>query len=181
VPRRRRSGKRHEPIDWRDPFGAGTVLRFGCGPLDPSIECPSDRELREGWAWVRDELLAEWPAGRRPWAWWAFELGEEMPDDRCGEAERLLELDELPAAEMDALLAEGAEYAELSPFYVHPPHDYALDPIRCANAVRRHRGMALYELTPHRGVTYVELDGLPTGSPPTEARQVTTTNGRRRQ
>jgi hypothetical protein len=53
------------------------------------------------------------PAGTRPWAWWVFDLGEEMPRGGwAAEAIRLAELGELRDDEL-AALHERANEARL--------------------------------------------------------------------
>jgi hypothetical protein len=80
------------------------------GPVDwPGEATVEDIELV--WMLRRDEVMAG-PHGRgdgtRPWAWWAFEAGEERPDgDR--EPVRLAELGELTAEELAALREEANE------------------------------------------------------------------------
>jgi hypothetical protein len=73
----------------------------------------TDAELEAGWAAYGDEIMENWKAGgppSRPWGYWVFELGEEMPayDD---ETVRLAELGELTDFEV-AALAEDANEAK---------------------------------------------------------------------
>lgn len=73
----------------------------------------SDEDLRLAWHYHRGKLVDEYsgPLGSRPWGWWAFEAGEEMP---CREVEplRLAELGELRPEEV-AALRERANEARL--------------------------------------------------------------------
>ena len=75
------------------------------GPTDAPGEY-SAAELEVLWPTYRGEIM-DGPNGRqggkRPWAWWTFECGEQCPDDPADEAVRLAELGELTAAEVAAL------------------------------------------------------------------------------
>jgi hypothetical protein len=69
------------------------------------------------WAERRDGFLEEWLShehnlGRRPWAFWEFDLQEEPPDvgrvTEAAQTRRLAELGLLGAEERRRLLAEGS-------------------------------------------------------------------------
>ena len=95
--------------------------------MGPTAGGPTAEELEVVWALRKDEIMATHRRdGRRPWAWWAFELGEEPPTERWNpgagpggriegagdETVRLAELGELTADEL-AALREGANEAKL--------------------------------------------------------------------
>jgi len=68
---------------------------------DPTVE-----ELGVAWELHGARLMADYngPPGTRPWAWWTFNLGEEMPQGGWdAEAIRLAELGELRPDELAAL------------------------------------------------------------------------------
>jgi hypothetical protein len=68
--------------------------------------------LRAVWAIDRDQLLRAGLVGTRPWALWAFDLGEERPRSRHAEAVRLAELGVLAPDEL-AALEEAANEARM--------------------------------------------------------------------
>src|SRR5688500_6759805 len=119
MPRRRRTNKRGgwnpDPTMWSFALRAG--LFFGDGPEqgEPGWDAFRDH-LEAMWERSREELLARELPGRRPWAWWEFERGEDPPgydgesEMWCGEElARLVELDELGDAEIAAVLERGDE------------------------------------------------------------------------
>jgi hypothetical protein len=113
--------------------GAAAATRGGTGgtargqvrsPHRPNRGRPTVEELELAWAARKDEIMAtQRRDGRRPWAWWAFELGEEQPQERWNpdggpggriegegdETVRLAELGELTADELAALSEEANE------------------------------------------------------------------------
>ncbi len=105
---RLRNGK-----DWKyNPAIHGrAIVDLWLGPTDRSGEFTAD-QLRTVWQFQRERIMRPPLAyiGRRPWAWWAFEIGEEMP--REDEAVRLAELGELTDREL-AALREAANEARL--------------------------------------------------------------------
>jgi len=114
MPRPRRSaGKRVE-------FGFDLHLELTIGPSTHSLE-----ELELGWRCHGNEVMEDYvgPPGTRPWGWWAFEAGEELPrerwnseagrlENRGAETVRLAELGELTDSEL-AALRERANEARL--------------------------------------------------------------------
>jgi hypothetical protein len=86
----------------------------------------TDEELAVGWQLHRDRIMGQWftppsRAGCRPWGYWRFEVGEDMPrgdwrshavEDRQAEPLRLAELGLLTAGEV-AAFCERANEARL--------------------------------------------------------------------
>ncbi len=69
APRRRR----RQDFETLDPGEQPFLLwALGCGQGFAGMDY--DREfLEDAWEAFRDEVLADQPAGTRPWAWWAFD------------------------------------------------------------------------------------------------------------
>ena len=115
MPARRRGRGGGRPADGASAGRAlvgpeGGHLDLVLGPVDrPGEATVGDIEVM--WRLCRDEVMAGRQGrcdGRRPWAWWAFEAGEERPEgDR--EAVRLAELGELTADELAAFSAKRIE------------------------------------------------------------------------
>ena len=103
MPRLRERLWRYEP-----PVNAGIDLLMG--PTDAPGELTVD-QLEVAWELERERMLREYrgPAGTRPWAFWWFNLGEEMPHDWAAEAVRLAELGELRDDELAALRERANE------------------------------------------------------------------------
>ena len=68
-------------------------------------------ELELAWGFQRERVMSAYSepayAGSRPWAWWHFDTGEEMPEGDRAEAVRLAELGELRPDELAALSERG--------------------------------------------------------------------------
>jgi hypothetical protein len=109
MPRRRRRLKRHR----------ADYLDFAIGPIDSSWKGISEaeydtrmRSIEAQWQADGPPMLEEWQAerpGERPWAWWAFQAKEEMPDPWGGEVQRLLELGVMDPEEIEDVIAIGAQ------------------------------------------------------------------------
>ncbi len=68
-------------------------------------------ELEVAWELLRDAIMSGPQGrrdGRRPWAWWHFDAGEEMPE-RGDEPVRLAQLGELTREEFAALREKANE------------------------------------------------------------------------
>ncbi len=92
-----------------DPAKPATIdLRLG--PVDGEL---SVDELELAWSVQRERIMTLYAepayAGARPWAYWAFDLEEEMPDGDLAEAVRLAELGELRLDELAALKEQAVE------------------------------------------------------------------------
>jgi hypothetical protein len=141
MPRRRRHMKRFR----------ADYLDFAVGPIDTTWTTLTEREREtrmasmerqwadEGWA-----MLEEWRetrVGERPWGWWRFEAGEQMPAP-WDEVQRLLELDVIDAEEVERVIAIGAEVGtEQEAGRV--AHSAVPDAVRNANACLKHLGRPL--------------------------------------
>jgi hypothetical protein len=70
---------------------------------------PSPEAAKAAWDHHRDELMERrgGQAGTRPWGYWAYERGEELPADRVESVLRLLEAGELSDAEREKILSEA--------------------------------------------------------------------------
>ena len=103
MPRLRERLWRYEP-----PVNADIDLLMG--PTDAPGELTID-QLEVAWEIERERMLRDYrgPAGTRPWAYWWFDLGEEMPDDWGAQAIRLAKLGELTDAELAALRERSIE------------------------------------------------------------------------
>lgn len=82
----------------------GLLMTLGLGPEQSGHDGVwSEAQLRRGWAVYRNKVMRR-PANStrpdRPWAWWVFDLGEEMPDHYPRRLARLLELGELSEGEV---------------------------------------------------------------------------------
>ena len=64
----------------------------------------SEEQLLAAWVDHGDQLIRAYPGpvATRPWCWWRYVAGEEMPVTREGEAARLGELGELAEGELEA-------------------------------------------------------------------------------
>jgi hypothetical protein len=98
-------------IDFRD---AGVFMGLYAYAYDDETMALVGR----AWAERRDAFLAEWLShdaylGRRPWAFWEYDLEEEMPDiarlDERAHTARLVELGLVGADERRRLLAAARE------------------------------------------------------------------------
>jgi hypothetical protein len=94
------------------------IVRFGWLDTGPwACEQVSDEELRAAWAADRDEIMRSYlagdrltaRAGRRPWPFWRFDLGEDQPEGD-DEPIRLAELGLLSSEEL-AVLKRWADEA----------------------------------------------------------------------
>lgn len=120
-----------------DPEQYALELAVGLNALDVD-----DDTLRRAWGRLREQMLAESRPGRRPWAWWEFEVEMAYPslDD---EAAVLAALGELCGDEIEAVLADGDRILAMYPAQWMP-----LDPLRdpCvvrANNLRAELGLPL--------------------------------------
>ena len=98
---------------WRYRPTVDATLDLVMGPTAGELTV---EELKAAWEVERDALMANCKSnptpGWRPWAWWAFDAGEEKPRERAAETIRLAELGELEADEVVAL-RERANEAKL--------------------------------------------------------------------
>lgn len=71
----------------------------------------TEEELRLGWLYHGRSLMDDYrgPPGTRPWGWWRFEAGEELPAGQDAQARRLAELGELTEYERAALQERANE------------------------------------------------------------------------
>ena len=83
------------------------VLHLSIGP---EVAGPTFEQLRLAWGALRDRTMNTYRdnPGKRPWAYWAFELGEERPP-REDEAVGLAELGDLRPDEVAALREKANE------------------------------------------------------------------------
>ena len=65
----------------------------------------SDEQLEAAWHHHGEQLVRAYagPPGTRPWCWWRYVAGIEMPATKEAEAERLAELGELSPTELEAV------------------------------------------------------------------------------
>jgi hypothetical protein len=66
----------------------------------------SEQECRLAWVCNRDDLLAGYPPGRRPWVWWHFDAGELRFPGYDAEQATLYEAGLLSEQEAAALVTE---------------------------------------------------------------------------
>jgi hypothetical protein len=87
------------------------IMDLLIGPVPGGL---TEEQLAVAWDQFGDEIMRDSydPPGTRPWAWWAFEAGEDRPAGSEPEAVRLAELGELGADEL-AALRERANEARL--------------------------------------------------------------------
>lgn len=88
-------------------LGSDVHLALAIGPTEGDGLTLED--LRIGWRYHGDGVCAEHRSCARPWGWWQFEAGEEMPLKRDEETLRLAELGELTDAELAALRERATE------------------------------------------------------------------------
>ena len=90
----------------------GMYLELMIGPV--AGYCPTVDELAVAWELCGEDIMSDYegPAGTRPWAYWAFDLGEPKPGSRDAEAVRLAELGLFEPGEL-AALRERANEARL--------------------------------------------------------------------
>lgn len=91
----------HPRANWhQDVFGLLITLSLGPGEGDGEW---TEAQLRRGWTIYREKVMAK-PRNStrvdRPYGWWRFEAGEEMPASEPDQLVRLLELGELSAEEV---------------------------------------------------------------------------------
>lgn len=91
---------------------AGMTMELLIGPTKGFG--PTVKDLALVWELRGDEIVRDYegPAGTRPWAYWAFDLGEAKPSGWDAEAVRLAELGLLEPSEL-AALRERANEARL--------------------------------------------------------------------
>jgi hypothetical protein len=88
---------------------AGMTLELMMGPT--AGFGPTVKDLALVWELRSDQMMRDYegPAGTRPWAYWAFDLGEAKPAGWDAEAVRLAELGLLEPAELAALRERANE------------------------------------------------------------------------
>jgi hypothetical protein len=101
---------RLKELGWRYERNLHVVTELLLGPHQFTVE-----QLAIAWEVKRDRLMAQSrPAGKRPWAFWYFDQGEESPEDaywenRHDEAVRLAELGLLEEWELAEFKARADE------------------------------------------------------------------------
>jgi hypothetical protein len=101
MPRLREQRWRHEPT-------VNAAIELLTGPVDGGLTVD---QLKVAWEVERGWLMTDGGRGpgRRPWAHWWFDLGEEIPRDFAAEAVRLAELGLLRDDELAALRERATE------------------------------------------------------------------------
>ena len=94
------------------------------GPTVPrgNVSEFSVEQLELAWWAYGAEIMEDWKGGRpgcRPWAFWAFEVGEEAPETEKERILRLAELDLLTEDEL-AELAERRTWTDINNGIQHP-------------------------------------------------------------
>ncbi len=118
---RRRSFRRRMSEDEARRFDfelhVGPLLHVGVSDAE------LDALLRAAWEHRRGELLADWRRpGERPWAWWAFDPELPQPSPGADEVLALLDLGELPDAEVESVFSEAIQtLVKRPPPYIDPP------------------------------------------------------------
>ena len=96
------------------------------GPTMPrgNVSEFSVEQLELAWWAYGAEIMGDWRGERpgfRPWAFWAFEVGEEEPETEEERMVRLAELDLLTEEEL-AELAERRTWTDINDGTEHPDH-----------------------------------------------------------
>src|SRR5690242_21149238 len=93
MPRLRERGWRYEP-------SVHATIDLLLGPIEDGLTID---QLRVAWSVERERLMrGEHPPGKRPWAFYHFDLGDPMPASGHDEAVRLAELGLLTDRELAA-------------------------------------------------------------------------------